>query len=271
MTTPVCSQCKKVIPAEDINVGADVAYCRVCNISHSLAALTSGMELDARVDLSNPPPGAWHVNDGTATTIGATHRSVAGALGALVFGLFWNGIVSIFVLVVSASTLKHFGVTLPEWFPAPNMNGQPMGVGMTIFMWIFLTPFIVIGLIMIGTFFSCLMGRTEVRISREEGTVFTGLGKIGWRRRFTPGDIKQVRIDDRRWRDSDGDSRRKSQIVMETARGKLIRFGGSLSAERRKFVASAVRQARSKRSRFITLFHTSTKSCRNFSWESSHP
>ena len=30
-------------------------------------------------------------------------------------------------------------------------------------------------------------------------------------------------------------------------------------------------QERSKRSRFITLFHTATKSCRNFSWESSHP
>ena len=30
-------------------------------------------------------------------------------------------------------------------------------------------------------------------------------------------------------------------------------------------------QARSKRSRFITLFHAAMKSCRNFSWESSHP
>ena len=30
-------------------------------------------------------------------------------------------------------------------------------------------------------------------------------------------------------------------------------------------------QARSKRSRFITLFHAATKSCTNFSWESSHP
>jgi len=30
-------------------------------------------------------------------------------------------------------------------------------------------------------------------------------------------------------------------------------------------------QARSKRPRFITLFHTATKSFRNFSWESSHP
>jgi len=30
-------------------------------------------------------------------------------------------------------------------------------------------------------------------------------------------------------------------------------------------------QARSKRSRFMTLFHAATKSCKNFSWESSHP
>ena len=29
-------------------------------------------------------------------------------------------------------------------------------------------------------------------------------------------------------------------------------------------------QERSKRSRFITLFHAATKSCTNFSWESSH-
>ena len=34
--------------------------------------------------------------------------------------------------------------------------------------------------------------------------------------------------------------------------------------------SSCYDQARSKRSRFITLFHTATKSCRNFSRESSH-
>ena len=30
-------------------------------------------------------------------------------------------------------------------------------------------------------------------------------------------------------------------------------------------------QARSNRSRFMTFFHTATKSRRNFSWESPHP
>jgi len=29
--------------------------------------------------------------------------------------------------------------------------------------------------------------------------------------------------------------------------------------------------ARSKRSRFMTLFHAATKSCTNLSWESAHP
>ncbi len=37
------------------------------------------------------------------------------------------------------------------------------------------------------------------------------------------------------------------------------------------FCESFINQARSKRSRFITLFHAATKSCRNFSRESSLP
>ncbi len=243
MIVPACRKCKKVIPAEDINVAADVAYCRTCNISHNLSALTSGTELDAQVDLLNPPPGAWHSNDGSGVTIGATHRSIGGALGALVFGLFWNGIVSVFVLFALAGTLTHFGLTLPHWFPAPRMNGQEMSVGMTIFMWIFLTPFILIGLAMMGAFLSCLGGKTEVRISFEQGSVFTGLGSFGWRRRFTPANVKQVSIEDKRWQDNNGRAQRKSVIVLETSEGKALRFGGSLSPERRKFVAGALRRA----------------------------
>jgi hypothetical protein len=243
MIVPTCSRCKRAIPGADINVSADVAYCRACNISHSLAALTNETELDAHVDLLNPPAGAWHLNDGTGVVIGATHRSIGGAIGALLFGLFWNGIVSIFVLVALAGTLRHLGISLPHWFPAPNMNGEAMSVGMTIFLWIFLTPFILIGLAMVGAFVTCLGGKTEVSIRFEEGRIFTGVGKLGWRRRFTPSQIQKVKLEDKRWRDSDGDARHKSQIVMETSAGKPICLGGSLSAERRKFVASALRQA----------------------------
>ena len=179
MVTPTCSRCGRVIPSDDINVANDVAYCRACNLSHKLSALTQGTELDATIDLNNPPAGAWYRSDGMGPVIGATHRSLGAAIGALAISLFWNGIVSVFVLLALASTLRHLGVQLPDWFPAPVMNDSPMSVGMTIFLWIFLTPFILIGLVMIGAFLSSLGGRTEVRISNAEGVVFTGIGALG--------------------------------------------------------------------------------------------
>jgi hypothetical protein len=242
MTIPTCSRCGKTIPSEDINVANDVAYCRACNLTYQLSTLTQGTELDSSSDLNHPPAGAWYRNDGAGSVIGATHRSLGVALGALAISIFWNGIVSVFVLVALAGTLRHLGLPQPSWSPAPNMNGSAMSVGMTLFLWIFLTPFILIGVVMIGAFLFALGGRTEVRMRNAEGTVFTGIGSLGYRRRFDASSVKDVRIDDKQWRDSDGDRRRKTYVVIETREGKVVRFGSMLTEERRKFVAGALRK-----------------------------
>lgn len=241
MVTPVCSKCKRTIPSEDVNVANDIAFCRTCNLSHRLSDLTQGLALDADVDINNPPAGAWFRKDSSEVVIGATHRSLGAAIGMLFFALFWNGIVSVFVCIALASTLRHMGTSLPHWFPAPAMDGGSMGVGMTVFLWLFLTPFIVIGAGLLIAFLSCIGGRTEVRIQREAGVVFSGIGALGRRRRFEVSQVKAVRIDHQQWRDSDGDRRSKVHIVIETHAGKPIKFGSMLSAERRKFVASAAR------------------------------
>jgi len=241
MLTPTCSKCRRTIPADDVNVANDVAYCRTCNLAHKLSALAHGMEIDANVDFRHPPAGAWYSKSGMGTNVGATHRSLVGAFATLAFSLFWNGIVSVFVLVAVAGTLRNLDLKVPHWFPAPAMNGSPMSVGMTLFLWIFLTPFIVIGLAMIGAFFSCLAGRTTVNIRNTDGVIFSGIGAIGFRRRFNPAAVKAVRIDDKQWRDSDGGRQRKTHIVIETREGKQIKFGSMLTEERRKFVAAATR------------------------------
>ena len=181
--TPTCSQCKRVIPDADVIVATDVAFCRACNIAHKLSSLVHGVTLD-EVDLGRPPEGTWRRGSGIGVAIGATHRSVGMAFATLAFALFWNGIVSVFVLLALSSTLQHLNVPTPDWFPAPKMNGGAIGVGMTIFLWIFLTPFIAVGLAMAAAFVSALGGRTEIQIRQSEGLVFTGIGSIGWRRRF---------------------------------------------------------------------------------------
>jgi hypothetical protein len=154
MRTPTCSNCGKTIPPDDVNVARDVAFCRACNLAYPLSSLASGLALDAKVDLHQPPPGCWHRRTGMGSLAGASHRSLGMALPLLGVALFWNGIVSVFVLLAVSSTLHLLNVPMPEWFPAPRMNDEAMGTGMTIFLWIFLTPFIVIGLGMIGGFLS---------------------------------------------------------------------------------------------------------------------
>ena len=243
MVTPTCPKCRRVIASDDINVAADVAFCRACNVAYKISELAQGTGIDPSLDLATPPAGAWQRASGLGTVIGATHRSVGGAIGSLIFALFWNGIISIFVTLAIASTLKLLGVEGPSWFPKPIMNGGPMGAGITAFLWLFLTPFILIGLVMIWAFLSCLGGKTEVRLRDWQGEIFTGIGSFGWKRKFNTEAIKDVRIDERQWRDSDGDRRRSTSIVIETIQGKPIKFGSSLTKERRQFVAAALRAA----------------------------
>ncbi len=122
------------------------------------------------------------------------------------------------------------------------MNGGPMGWGITIFLWIFLTPFIAIGLAMLGALLSTIAGRTEVRLREPGGMIFSGIGRLGRKRRFDMADVAEVRVLDESWRDSDGDRRQKSSVVIETKSGKEIKFGWMLTDERKRFVAAALRK-----------------------------
>lgn len=240
--TPRCPTCSKAILSDDVNVAKDVAYCRSCNLAHSLSALIHTSELTSGINLDRPPPGVRYDLHEGHITVSATHRSLAAAAGTLAIALFWNGIVSVFVLLAIAGTLRNLNIPMPTWFPTPDMNGSPMSLGMTLFLWIFLTPFIVIGSAMIGAFFLSVGGRTEVRADPTGGTVFTGVGPLGYRRRFMPSQVSDVRIEDRMWRDSDGDRQQKTCVVIETQEGKLIRFGSMLSNERRRFLAALLRK-----------------------------
>lgn len=244
MFSPACSRCHRIIPAEDVNVARDVAYCRVCNLVTPLSSLLpkSEEEPEYEVSLDAPPSGAWYQSSPLRTVIGATHRSLGTAAGLLGIALFWNGITSVFVALALAGTFQLLHVPLPDWFPNPKMNGGAMNKGMVTFLWLFLSPFILIGLGMIWAFLSCLAGRTEVQIKDQNGVVFTGIGQLGRRRRFEVANVKSVELVDRSWASNNGNAQRRVNIVLETRTGKRIEFGSMLTDERRVFVCQAVRK-----------------------------
>ena len=124
---PACPKCGREIPSDDVNVSRDLAYCRACNLAHQLSTLAQAAQLDANVNVQDPPKGAWYREAASGVNVGATHRSFGAALGALAISLFWNGIVSIFVLLAISATLHNLDIPAPEWFPAPESDGEPIG------------------------------------------------------------------------------------------------------------------------------------------------
>ena len=183
------------------------------------------------------------MTSGLGTVIGASHRSIGGAVGMLLIAAFWNGIVSIFVALALSSTLALMSIQTPAWFPGPVMNGRTMGAGVTVFLWVFLLPFIAIGLALIAGFLSCLAGKTEVRIRYSHGELFNGIGRFGFRKRFTPDAVKDVRIEETPWQTNKGRQHHKSEVVLEMIEGKPLKLGSSLPEDRRQFLAAALKKA----------------------------
>jgi len=241
MITPICPQCKKVIGPDDINAAKDIAYCRACEKVCALSETIQEVGLDGSIDLRRPPKGTWYENAPESTMIGASHRSLVKAVGLLAFSLFWNGIVSVFVLLNIANTLNLMGIGFPEWLPLAKSDSS-MGLGITLFLWVFLTPFIAIGATMLLGFLMALFGKEEVILSHQHGQVFVGIGMVGWTRRFDPKAISSVRLVMKNWRDSDGDAQSKCEIILTQNDGKEIRFGNSLPKERRTFLAAVLQQ-----------------------------
>ena len=238
---PNCSRCRRIVPPEDINVAKDIAYCRQCNHLTRLSSLVDPDEDGIESVPDRPPDGVWCDRGPLETRLGATHRSLPLAVGAFAFGAFWNGIVSIFVLIAIQSTVRHLGWILPEWFPAPDIKGEQMGVGMTLFLWIFLLPFIGVGLGMCGAFLGALVGKTEIRLDPRSASIFHGIGPIGWTRRFLPQEVVSVRLVDRVRRGSDGDESGR-EVVIRTRNGRKFSFGSTLREDRLRYLAGILRR-----------------------------
>src|SRR5208337_3910836 len=130
----------------------------------------------------------------------------------------------VFVMLAAASTLHRLGVSLPAGFPSTFARSNTLPLGMLVFLWLFLTPFIAVGILVASSFLSCLAGRTEVRLQGGQGVIFSGVGRIGIRRRFAASDVRDVGVQDRCWQDSQGRSRHAVSIVMDTTT-KPLKFG----------------------------------------------
>lgn len=163
----LCPKCHKPIPPEDVNVGADVAFCRACETPTAISSLVSqvagsaafgAMPAPVVADLASPPPGAWYRDDGTTVRVGATLRS-GGAWFFLIFGSVWLFITTV---VIGGALLSS-------------------GPGNS-FPFLFMIPFLLVGLGTETFGVVLLVGAAEVTLRGGEGLVRVGAGPLSWTR-----------------------------------------------------------------------------------------
>lgn len=240
MSASSCPECGEVIKPESINIAEGVALCSACGQLSRLSDVASGRRPVVEV-LSNPPRGCSLTESDDEIIATASLRSAAQGCGLLFMALFWNGITSIFVLIAFAGVYTNAVGPLPAWFPAPNDLNMTMG--MSLFLCIFLIPFVAVGTGMIIGVLTTLWGRVEVHIGQWEGRVRTGIGPFVWTRRFDPTTVQRVTNGLTSWSVND---RNLELIVIES--GNRVEFGSMLEPARREWLHTVARELLLKKS-----------------------
>jgi len=206
----LCPKCHASIPLDDINVAADTALCRQCGSAWHFSDLLEVPE--TRVDLMRPPRGAWYNQTGAGFEVGVSTRSFA-AFFIIPFMCVWSG------------------VSLGGIYGTQIIHGK-----FNLFQSLFGIPFL-LGTLLIGSFaLMTVCGKVVVSRDGDEGTIFSGIGPIGWKRRFNWSGVTAIR----RTVSFGRNNSPSNQLTLEGQN--RLNFAGGMNAARQEFLLATLQQ-----------------------------
>jgi hypothetical protein len=208
----LCPRCRTEISLEDVNVSKDLALCRQCGQTWSYADLNEESKVSNFVP-SEPPSGAWYLETGPRTfEIGATTRSPI-AFFLVPFMCVWSGF-SLGGIYGTQFSKGHF-----------NLGQSLFGI-----------PFI-LGTLLFGSIaVMSVCGKVTVTVDGDDGIIFTGVGPIGWRRRFNWRGVASIRRTEKI-------GNRGSVSEQITFNGeKRLNFAAGIKIERLDFMLAVLRK-----------------------------
>lgn len=110
-----------------------------------------------------------------------------------------------------------------------------MGLGMTLFLCVFLIPFVVIGAGMAAAALMNLVGKVEVFIDEFDSWVATGIWIVKWKRAFDPRQVRAVSYGATAWQSEGGSNR-----LIELAADRTIKFGSLLQSDRMEWLKAVL-------------------------------
>jgi len=238
-----CPYCDAEISSQQVNITEGVALCASCGTLSRLSELNySGATVEETLSL---PPAQVSIQPSyERMEITISLFFIPKLLGSLLVTLFWNGIVSIFLSLAAAAVYYQIMGPIPEWFPTPGleggkpiMNGEVMGMGMTIGLCLFLTPFVIIGCGMIINTLLRLCGSTRVVIDPSRCYVSTGIPFLHFKRSFDPWQVKSITT---ALNKMNQEGQENYHIVLEST--KPICFGRLLSVKQQDWLVTLLKQ-----------------------------
>ncbi len=212
-TLYLCPSCHAPIPPEDVNVGTDLALCRTCGKTTAFSSI-AGVERLPKIDLSSPPP---HVKVGTTADnqLLIIYKRISPIVYFLIpFTLLWSGMT--------------VGITF----------GQQLKRGFDLQQSLFALPFLFGSLPLLAIIVHLLCGRWEIRAGDGSGSVFVGVGSLGWRRAF---EYSRASIVSLQYCGVESNGVRKKAVTV-TTNGKDFKFGALIEEPAKNFIAASLEQ-----------------------------
>jgi len=200
-----CTSCERKIEATNINVAKDTAYCTNCESLTSLSSLLESTP-SKNFDASSPVSGTSLDDRGLNWTVSGSHRSWM-ALFFVPFTLVWAG--------GSLSGIYGSQLISGEFDPGKSLFGLPFLIG---------------SIVLISLSLMSVFGRTIVSVENGKALTFTGIGSIGWYRRFDWSAIDRV---------SENTSGQYKYISLEGC--KRTNLGWGLSSKKLYYIANYLR------------------------------
>jgi hypothetical protein len=205
-----CPNCKQAVPANQVNVETDLAFCPACNEGFRISESIDQDAVSAEI-LRNPPKGAWFREETDRIVVGGSTRSPV-AFFLVPFMCVWSG-GSLGGIYGTQIAKGHFNLT-------ESLFGIPFLLGSILFWSLALMS---------------IWGKAEVSIGRNS-FVFIGIGSVGWKRRFDWLSVKTIREDVTSMRYPGS---QQAAIVMEGS--ERLKFGTGLNEARRYFLLNALK------------------------------
>ncbi len=211
-----CPKCKRVVPPDQVNMGIGLAFCPQCNDGFKISE-TVDQDI-VNVDfLREAPMGAWFKKEMDKIVVGASTRSPM-AFFLVPFMIVWTG----------GALGGIYGSQIAEGEFEPGIS-------------LFGIPFILGSIVFCTAALMTVFGKVEVSIGKDS-SVFTGIGSVGWTRRFDWSAVQTIR---EAGAHVGYPGSHAGAIVME---GKTrLKFGTGLNEQRRYFVLNVLKHLKLER------------------------